>query len=221
MADLERFSQDLAARLAAAQREPSWEPSEATQYMAELEPRRRRFEDIARRLILTLIRPRLEVLAKFFANSKLDSGEHVDRCACWFGYCNRFPASTKVEITAEHDERIERLVLRYELYMMPASIKLDAHDKLGMPLHDVDEQAVANWVEARLLAFMSSYLQLDRGGDDFEDDVVVDPVCRMKISRSSAVALIDYQGRTYYFCASECQRQFVVDPTKYVQSEPV
>ncbi len=41
MAALELFSQQIEARLAAARREPRWQAAETTQFMAELELRRR------------------------------------------------------------------------------------------------------------------------------------------------------------------------------------
>jgi hypothetical protein len=56
------------------------------------------------------------------------------------------------------------------------------------PLDDVMDDAVAEWVEQRLLEFLDAYLQIDRGDDDFDEESATDPVCGMRISRSSAVA---------------------------------
>jgi YHS domain-containing protein len=219
MAAFESFSHEIEARLAAARREPHWEPAETARFMAELAPRRRLFEDLAPRLVRSIIRPRVEALASFFPNARLDRAEHDDRCACWFGYCERFPANTKVEIAVEHDERIENLVIHYELYIMPVFLKFDPHDKLVIPLAGVDDQAIGQWVETKLLAFLDTYLRLDRGADDFEDEVVVDPVCGMRISRSSAGTQMDYHGHPYYFCSSDCRQRFAQDPLRYVKFE--
>lgn len=219
MADLEHFSRQIEARLATARREPNWQPDQTAEFMADLAPRRRVYEDVAPRLVQTIIRPHLQSLASFFPNAKLDRAEHDDRCACWFGYCDRFPTNTKVEIAVEHDERIENLVIHYELYIMPVFLKFDAHDKLTTPLGGVADQAIADWVEAKLLAFLDTYLRLDRGEDDFEDEVVVDPVCGMRISRSSAGAKMDYRGHPYYFCTDECRQQFDKEPTRYIRFE--
>ncbi len=219
MAGLEQFSRQLEARLAAGRREPSWQPAEIAHFMDDLAPRRRRFEAIAPRIVQTVIRPRIETLASFFPNASVDRAEHDDRCVCWFGYSDQFPANTKVEIAVEHDERIENLVIHYELYIMPVFLKFDAHDKLTMPLGGVDDQAIADWVEGKLLTFLDTYLRLDRGEDNFEDEVVVDPVCGMRISRSSARAKMDYRGHPYFFCTDECQQRFAKEPLRYVRFE--
>ena len=219
MAALEEFSRQIEARFAAARREPYWQAAETAQYMAEIEPRRRRFEEIAPRLVKAIIRPRLQAVASYFPNAAPDRADRSDRGAYWFGYCERFPADVKVEIAVEHDERIENLVIHYELYIMPVFLKFDAIDKLTMPLGKVDEEAIEDWVEARLLGFLDTYLRLDRGEEDFEDVVVVDPVCGMRISRSSAAASMDYRGHPYYFCSEDCRQRFAKEPMQYIRFE--
>jgi Cu+-exporting ATPase len=47
-------------------------------------------------------------------------------------------------------------------------------------------------------------------------DGAVDPVCGMTVDPHNAKHRADYQGRTYYFCASGCRAKFVADPQKYL-----
>ncbi|QGG94134.1 YHS domain-containing protein [Actinomarinicola tropica] len=42
-----------------------------------------------------------------------------------------------------------------------------------------------------------------------------DPVCGMDVDENSASATSEYEGRTYYFCALSCQREFESNPEKY------
>src|SRR5688572_2801949 len=44
----------------------------------------------------------------------------------------------------------------------------------------------------------------------------IDPVCGMTISPADAVGTVDYQGRTYYFCAESCVEQFRDDPEAFL-----
>ena len=44
-----------------------------------------------------------------------------------------------------------------------------------------------------------------------------DPVCGMVVSRLTAVAVAEYQRKTYYFCAQECRDAFVADPDSYIR----
>ena len=46
-----------------------------------------------------------------------------------------------------------------------------------------------------------------------------DPVCGMDVDESSAPATSEHEGRTYYFCAPGCKREFDADPQKYATAE--
>ena len=48
-----------------------------------------------------------------------------------------------------------------------------------------------------------------------EEDLVIDPVCRMEILPSYSIEH-DYKGKKYYFCAQSCVEDFKVDPEKYL-----
>jgi YHS domain-containing protein len=100
---------------------------------------------------------------------------------------------------------------------MPTFIKFDEHDKLTLPLEQVNEAAVTAWVEKRLWEFLDAYLRIDRGDESFTEDAVTDPVCGMRISRSAAASKAEYLGHPYYFCSFECQTKFTEEPAHYVR----
>lgn len=217
MSALAEFEQRVAMQLASADREPFWSPEDAQRYMAEVSGRRDRFQEVARRLVDTIIRPRLETLAGHFTNASLTRDESAGHVACRFGYCERFPASTRVEFMVEHDTHFEKLATVYDVWMMPLFAKFNQHDALTVPLDKVDDEQIADWVEEMLLDFLDAYLRIDRGRDDFDDEPVTDPVCGMRIARSAAVAKEVYVGHAYFFCSQECQKKFVREPAAYVQ----
>ena len=43
-----------------------------------------------------------------------------------------------------------------------------------------------------------------------------DPVCKMNVEESKAVATAKYDGKTYYFCSESCKDRFEKKPTEYV-----
>jgi Cu+-exporting ATPase len=45
---------------------------------------------------------------------------------------------------------------------------------------------------------------------------VKDLVCGMDVDTETAAATSEYQGRTYYFCAPGCKKQFDRDPERYI-----
>lgn len=214
--DLEQFRREVQQRITAANVEPKWTAEAVAKYMVQLAPRRKRFVEIARRLVDTVIEPRMAVVAESFANSRADRNAHTDRSVRWFEYCDRYPVTTRLEIGVAHDEKVELLQLRYELDLIPTFFKYDAHDKLAMRLDAVDDEVAADWVERKLLDFLGTYLAVDRGRDDFDNESVTDPVCGMRISRSSAAASSDYKGHPYFFCSPNCRTQFNAAPEHYV-----
>lgn len=46
--------------------------------------------------------------------------------------------------------------------------------------------------------------------------LVTDPVCDMEFPVDRAVAKAGHGGKTYYFCAEACLRDFKRDPARYV-----
>ncbi len=44
-----------------------------------------------------------------------------------------------------------------------------------------------------------------------------DPVCGMQVSRTTVVDELDYQGKSYYFCASVCRESFEAGPSRYIR----
>ena len=45
---------------------------------------------------------------------------------------------------------------------------------------------------------------------------VTDPVCGMSFAPEDAAGQADFEGRTYYFCAPQCQERFRANPTQFV-----
>jgi YHS domain-containing protein len=46
--------------------------------------------------------------------------------------------------------------------------------------------------------------------------MAVDPVCKMEVDEKTAMFKAEYQGKTYYFCAPGCKKQFEKDPGKFL-----
>jgi len=50
--------------------------------------------------------------------------------------------------------------------------------------------------------------------------MVMDPVCNMDVDEKTAPAKSEYKGKTYYFCAPGCKKEFDKNPDKYVSKTP-
>jgi len=214
--DLGQFRKRLEERIGSSRQEPKWRPADMAAEMRRFQERRVQFDEVAPRLVTNVILPRLSQLASMFKNASLSDRLPNDRTSCWFGYCEQLPSSTKIEMVVSHDAPVENVIVRFEASIFPSFQRFEPHDKLLVPLVNPDEVQVAQWVEDRLLEFLEAYLRIDRGIEDFEYEVVTDPVCGMRLGRAKAVATADFRGHQYFFCAAECQQQFLRDPAKFI-----
>ena len=46
-----------------------------------------------------------------------------------------------------------------------------------------------------------------------------DPVCKMEVDEKTAAVTSEYEGKTYYFCATGCKKAFDAAPEKYLVTE--
>jgi YHS domain-containing protein len=210
------FRKRLEERIRSSGREPKCHPADLAADMQRFQDRSAQFDKIAPQLLAELILPRLSHLVSMFPNASLNDRQSNERASCWLGYCERFPASAKIEIVVSHDAPVENAIVRFEANIFPSYQLFEPHDKLLVPLAAPDEAQIVQWIEERLLEFLEAYLRIDRGVEEFEDEVVTDPVCGMRLARGKAVATADLRGHQYFFCAAECQQQFLRDPAKFI-----
>jgi Cu+-exporting ATPase len=64
----------------------------------------------------------------------------------------------------------------------------------------------------------ASYCGGKQGGTaDPEAEVVIDPVCGMKVKRATAMHRFEYQGNEYLFCCARCRERFQADPESFLK----
>ena len=51
-------------------------------------------------------------------------------------------------------------------------------------------------------------------------ELVDDPVCHMKVDPARARARAEHQGKTYFFCCSNCAEKFQAEPQRYLAPRP-
>lgn len=56
--------------------------------------------------------------------------------------------------------------------------------------------------------------------DPGKPDIERDPVCLMALNPRQAAAMIEYEGRAYYFCSRDCRDKFAANPRIFVNKAP-
>jgi YHS domain-containing protein len=185
--------------------------------MAEAQARDECYTALADRLMQEVIGPRMEKLEALFDNARMSEARCSRRtCCCEFTHTPRFPATASLEIAITHDREIETVVLQFQMQILPVFFPLPGQDRLTMLLNEADEGKVNTWVEAKILAFVDSYLRLETSKNHRDENIVTDPVCGMWVNRAFAPAQMTYGGRTSYFCVPECRARFAENPVRYL-----
>jgi hypothetical protein len=163
MSDVTNLRQQLDAELSGAvsraqQTQQAWE-----RFSKGLDERMKKFDALLERL-RPIWTPRLELLRDRFA--KLAKGEpevKPHERSITFTFTSKYRVELK--LSAYPDKDVRNLVLEYDLLIIPILIKYDRQARLEMPLDSVDEEAIARWLDDRIVAFVKTYVTLQ--GDEF------------------------------------------------------
>jgi YHS domain-containing protein len=89
----------------------------------------------------------------------------------------------------------------------------EAEDDLLLVFEEPRRRAtVAAWVEARLLRFVDTYLQLETNGCYQARKARTDPVCGVHVWTTTAECTFECAGRTLHFCSEACRTRFIERP---------
>lgn len=168
-----------------------------------LEQLGRTFESLAE-----IWKPRLETLLKKFgekASVKPTLTPSTRDAAFEF---ESSVARIRLRFRATTDTEIRKVILNYDLDIIPVLMQFDSHSELEMPLDAVDREAVARWIEERIMAFVSTYVTLHENRYYLRDEMVQDPVSGTEFPKLAAGATLERGGRTFYFVSESTKREF-------------
>jgi YHS domain-containing protein len=152
--------------------------------------------------------PRLEVLVKKFGDEVQVTPRIVPSTReAKFQFQSRL-ARIDLRLSASTDRDVTKVILSYDLDIIPVLLKYDAHSEVEFPLDAVDPEAVARWVDDRIVSFVRTYLSLHDNEYYLKDEMVEDPVAHVRFPKFAAGATLQRDGTTYYFVGEETRREF-------------
>jgi len=117
-------------------------------------------------------------------------------------------ARIRLRFSATTDHDVRKLILNYNLEIIPVLMQFDSHQQADWPIDAVDEQAIGSWVDDRIVDFVKTYLSLHENEHYLKDDMVEDPVAGVRFPRFAAATTSTWNGKTYYFIGDETRREF-------------
>lgn len=218
MAEFDDLDRRIGERIAAAEVKQREHQNHIRQRMEEIERRQSQVSTVAQHLCSAIVRPRLERLAQHFENAKvLEAAQAgVGRCVCQFEHTERFPATVTLELFVCSDDRMNNALVCYRLEIRPIFIQFEGRDQLAIPLDAIEDARVALWVDQKLITFVDTYLRLLEVEQYQGENLVVDPVCGMRINKNTAAGEAEYRGQKFYFCINECREKFLKEPERWI-----
>lgn len=162
----------------------------------------------AKRRIETVVLPMLQELLQHFDNGKVEVQLNDDYfgCVCEFAHTPRFPATVRFGIALLPGNETS-YTSRSDLNILPVLMEYNRNNEALFPFEG-DDEAIAAWVEERILEFVDTYLRLETHPLYQKDNTVIDIVCGMHIPFTAATSSVVRDGRTFYFCSEHCKESF-------------
>jgi YHS domain-containing protein len=117
-------------------------------------------------------------------------------------------ARIRLRFSLATDRDIRKLILNYDLSIIPVFIQFDSHKEAEWPLDGFDMRKAADWLDDRIVDFVRTYLSLHENEQYLKDHMVEDPVAGVRFPRFAAGTSLEWGGKTYYFIGEETRREF-------------
>jgi YHS domain-containing protein len=208
---IRRIDQELAVEV---KREKSaW--AEVAQANRERGPRLQRYEVVAKHVI-DLLRPRLSAFLERFKDvvkAEPQVREYTRAINLTFA-ATVAKVTLTFEVFPDGDAKNVRLECTQEI--VPVVVRYDKQSVLDFPLDAVQDEAVVQWFDERIVAFVKAYVALVRQDGDLrehlKDQFVEDPVTKIRFPQYLASSTLERDGRTYYFVDEDTRREFEKQP---------
>jgi YHS domain-containing protein len=207
MPDINNLVSRIDAQFAAVEQKVKQFQSKQTE---EYKQRQQRLEQLSKVFdrMREIWRPRLELLVKKFGDRVNTTPRIVPSTReVSFNFQSKL-ASVRLKFSAFTDRDIQKLILSYDLEIIPVLMRFKNHDEVEFPLDRIDEEAVAKWFDDRIVDFIQTYFSLGENEIYLKDSMVEDPIAHVRFPKDAAATVLDWQGKKFYFVGEETRREF-------------
>ncbi len=176
----------------------------------ERKQRQKRFEQLNKVFdqMRDIWKPRLDVLLKRFGDRVEATPRIVPSTReATFKFESR-QARVSLRLSASTDREVRKVILGYDLEIIPVLMRYDPHAEVEFPLDAVDKEAAAKWIDDRIVEFVRTYLSMGENEIYLKEYMVEDPVSHVRFPSMAAGAVLEWQGKKLYFVSEETRREF-------------
>lgn len=207
MSDVQDLMSRISAELSAHKEKISQYKSDRVQEHQDRQQRLRSLESVFDQL-RGIWRPRLESFAAQFKDTvQMTPTITPGNRQATFQFQSPLARIT-LRLSASTDSDVTKVVLAYDLDILPIYMEFEKHAQIEFPLDQVDREAATKWLDDRIVAFVKIYLSLHENEYYLRDHMVEDPVAHIRFPKFVAGATVERGGKTFYFISDETRRQF-------------
>ncbi len=153
-------------------------------------------------------KPRLEILAQKFGDRVQVTPRLTPATReATFEFQSK-QGRVRLRFSAAADREVRKVVLGYDLEIIPVVFQYEPHAELEFPLGAVDDAAAARWIDDRIVDFVRTYLSMGEHEFYAKGRMVEDPVAHVQFPDFAAAATLEWQGKKYHFIGEETRREF-------------
>lgn len=157
----------------------------------------------------TIWTPRLEALQQRFGDKvKISPRVTPSSREATFEFQSSL-ARIRLKFSAYADRDVQNIHLASDLDIVPVLTKFDAHSEMTFPLDAINKEAVAKWVEDRIVSFVHIYVSLHENQFYLKDHLVEDPITQVRFPKFAAGATCEWKGATYFFVDDVSRNEFM------------
>jgi hypothetical protein len=153
-------------------------------------------------------KPRLDLLLKKFEGRVQSTPRIVPTTREAIFDFQSHVARVRLKLSACTDRDVRKVVLSYDLEIIPILMHFNAHDEIEFPLNAVDKEAAARWLDDRIVDFIQTYFSMGENEIYMKDQMVEDPVAHVRFPKFAAAATLELGGQKFYFIGDETRREF-------------
>jgi YHS domain-containing protein len=119
-------------------------------------------------------------------------------------------ARVQLKFSASADTDVRKVVLQYDLDILPILMEFPRHAQAEFPLEAVDAAAVGKWMDDRIIDFVKSYLAMTHNQYYLKGHLVTDPIAGVMFPKFAAAATAEHNGKSHYFISEKTRDEFLV-----------
>lgn len=201
------LTQRMQAEFAARDQRLKAAEKDRAQHSAEREARLKQFATTCEQL-QQVWKPRLEEFARQFGEKikvtpSITPAQRSARMDLLTDLAN-----VTLTLTVSTDAEVRKLVLEYDLLIIPMLMEYERHARMETPLDKPDTAALGAWIEDRLIACVKTYLSLQDNEFYLKRAMVEDPISKVRFLPDAAAEILEYKGSKLYFASPDTLRQF-------------